>query len=228
MMRRAALFAATALGVILGQAATEALAADVRLLYTAGRWQVQNGVGDDQRPFCKIVSGGASGRRFIVEAFAGDPALTLQIVKDGWEIPPQTPVDVVIDIDGNRWPIHTTGAGQLIGISVPAENQAQFEQSFRAGRTMSIAFPGGTERPWVGSLTSSNAVYNAFNTCRGTMLGQGSQPSAGTQPFAAPATPAATQPFAQTPSAPAAAPPPPADATQPATPLPPIPPAPAR
>lgn len=174
-------------------------AASVQSVYSAGAWQVFSGIGDDQRAFCEISSGGAAGRRVLILQLAGDPNLTLQLIKDSWAIPAQTPVEVLFNIDGNTWPFHTTGSGQLVGMAMPPDSAADFARSFRAGRTMTVSFPGGTEAPWSGSLNSSNAVFNAFDRCRGIMLGQM------TQPYAAPAgqpapvgptpAPASTQPF---------------------------------
>ena len=212
-----------ALVAVLASVPCGAEAATVVSLYTAGSWQVFSGVGDDRRAFCEISSGGAGGRRVLVLQLAGDPNLTLQLIKDGWTIPEQTPIDVVFDIDGTRWPFHTTGAGQLVGVEMPPDAAAGFAQRFRAGHMMTVSFPSGSEAPWSGSLSSSNAVFNAFERCRQTLIGQTTQPFATPTPVA----PATTQPF-PTPAVPPA-PTSPADApSQPANApagLPPIPPA---
>lgn len=231
-MRILSLIAGAATAALVG--GLPAGAAEVHSLYGAGSWQVVTGTGDDQRQFCEIASGGAGGRQVVVLSLAGDPTLNLQMVKSSWAIPQGTPIDVVVTIDGTAWPIHTSGAGHLVGVGIPPENQAAFEQAFRAGRSMTVSFPGGSEPPWTGSLTSSNAVYNAFVNCRNTLLAAAPAPASGTGPFGAPA---ATQPFqappaqavppapaAPTPSAPIVSP---APATTPPQALPPIPSAPA-
>ena len=175
-----------------------AAAGEVRSLYRAGCGQVVTGTGDDNRAFCEIASGGAGGRQILILSIAGDPLLNLQMVKPSWAIPPGTPIDVAVTIDGNPWQVHTTGAGTLIGIAIPPQNQPSFEQAFRGGQVMTISFPGGSEQPWTGSLSASNAVYSAFNACRNGISGQ---------PFGGPtATPTVSQPFAPAPPAYAAPP----------------------
>ncbi len=199
------------LGVCFGAATAHAGTSTV--VYTAGNWQVANGVMDDQRSYCAIISGGAGGRRVIVQAYSGDPNLTLQMTKDSWSIPQQTPIEVVIDIDGNRWSYHGFGTGNVVGVSLPPQDAASFEQAFRAGRNMTISFPGGTETPWAGGLTSSNAVFNVFRGCVRSNLGSATQPYAAQPNAAQPAAvPGPSQPYAA--PTPAAAPQPPA-ASQP-------------
>lgn len=201
--------------------------AEVRTIASRGLWFAFEGTGEDQRQVCGIATGSAEARRISIAQSAGETGLSIAFEKAGWTIPDGTPIQVTVQISGRSLPgLDGVGAGPRINAAMPFAPSIDFMRALRHGTEIRVNFPSGNEPFWSGGLSGSSAAIDAFNACRGRIMGAATQPPAPAAPAPTPQTPAvATQPF--TPSAaPYPAPIAPSPPSVPA-PLPPIPPAPA-
>ncbi len=184
-----------------GSLALPALArAEIRPLYTSGLWSAYGGTAENQRAVCGISTAGAEGRRIAIQQFTGDKNLDVVLEKPSWSIPDNTPVEVVVQVDGYSTRLErVTGTGTRVYAHLPFDASIPFMRAVRAGQQIRVGFPNGTEAVWTGGLRGSSAVINAFNECRAAFT-----PATRTQPFSSdPATRpiAPTQPFAPQPPA---------------------------
>lgn len=174
--------------------ATMAAHAEVRPLFASGLWSAYGGQADDQRPVCGIATNGAEGRRVAIEQSAGETGLEILLEKPSWAIPDNTPIEVMLQIDGNAaLPIRATGSATRVMIRMPFENSVPFMRGLRHGQQIRVYFPNGNETVWTGGLRGSSAVIDAFNDCRANLM-----PAVPTQPFrgeSGPGPSAPTQPF---------------------------------
>ncbi len=175
----------------------------------SGLWSAYSG-GDDQRRLCGIATAGGEGRRIAVQQYAGEDGLEIQISKDSWAIPENTPVDLQFQFDGRGATAErATGMGRTLIVRLPMERSVLFMRALRNGRTLRLLFPSGNEPAWNGGLAGTSNVINAFNQCRASLTPP--QPAQPTQPFqpgapAAPADAPPTQPFSAPVPAPTPAP----------------------
>lgn len=170
-----------------------------RTIANAGGWTAFGGFSNDQTPVCGIDTVGSEGRHFLISYFDGNSHITVRAIKRSWNIPSGTAVNVAIIIDNfPAWTARATGERDYIRFTIGLESVTRFEREFRAGTTMRLIFPDGTEGAWNFSLIGTNAIMNAFSNCLGMMPGRASptQPHSGSAARApAPALP--TQPFSQ-------------------------------
>lgn len=164
----------------------------------SGLWSAYSG-GDDARRLCGIATAGGEGRRIAVQQYGGEDGLEIQISKDSWAIPDNTPVDVQFQFDGRGATAErASGTGRTLIVRLPMERAVLFMRALRNGRTLRVLFPTGNEPPWNGGLSGTSHVIDAFDQCRASL--RPAQPAQPTQPFqpgapAAPSNAPPTQPF---------------------------------
>lgn len=164
--------------------------AEIRSLATTGVWTAYGGTGDDNRALCGLSTAGAETRRIAIQQYAGETGLELRLVKESWVIPTNTRVDIQFQFDGAPpIPMQAVGADRTLVVALTFEQSMPFMRSVRAGRQIRVIFQAGDELPWVGGLTGSARIINAFNACRG-----GLAPAVASQPFAVPAPSTQTRP----------------------------------
>jgi hypothetical protein len=184
--------------------------ADTHLTSKTGAWETYDGTGSDNNiPLCVAKLSGQD-RAFMVK-YQGD-MIFLQISKNGWNIPNNTPVDVNIEIDNAPgYTLHAVGYtenmpnGPFSAVQFdfgwdqvnPASGETyvkEFTNLLTAGLTLKISFPNGNEPGWSGSLKGSAASFGVFIDCASKIY-QANHPAV-TQPFTPSTTPpVATQPF---------------------------------
>jgi hypothetical protein len=183
-----AIFAASMMTLLSGPWAT----ARVSVYYHIGSWDAFTGTSDDGKPVCGVGSTNPVDNRSIsLRLEIGGDSVEFQARKPTWDIPPDTPVPVVVQIGiESPWNMQGTGDGQMVKWTLDSDSMRTFDAQFRHAGSMTLSFPTGNEPPWTVGLSGSTAVSNAFDRCV-TDLTRPKQ----TQP--APAGP--TQPFGQTP-----------------------------
>jgi hypothetical protein len=193
MTRSAALTASAALlGAILTAGGAMA---QTRVIDARGAWTAYRGMSEDGAPVCGLRAIGGE-RQIHFKYFHGDSHLTVQAFKESWAVPEGVPVAVQMGIDGQfRWDAQAMGRGTLIEWKIRSDALSDFEPAFRAGLTMQLAFPEGSETGWRANLWGSNAILRAFVSCMGSINSTAAPPSsqphtsAPTQPFSAPTQP---------------------------------------
>ncbi len=185
--------------MLAGSLALPALArAEIRPLYTSGLWSAYGGSAENQRAVCGMSTAGAEGRRIAIQQFTGENDLDIVLEKTSWSIPDNTPVEVVVQVDGYSVRLErVVGTGTRVYARMPFDASMPFMRAVRIGQQIRVFFPNGTESVWTGGLRGSSAVINAFNECRAAFA-----PATPTQPYASdparlPTAP--TQPFAPQP-----------------------------
>ena len=172
--------------------------AETTEIYRSGLWSAYSGTTADQRRVCGIATAGADGRRVAIQQFASTPGLELELSKDSWTIPDNTPVTVQLRFDyRDQVQGQMTGSGRAMAMQMPYEQSLAFIRALRDGRVLQVFFPDGNEVVWTGGLAGSARAIDALNTCAAAL-----EPSAPTQPFQpnpmtppAPDSTAPTQPF---------------------------------
>lgn len=163
-----------------------------------GYWEAFGGAADGGQRVCGVILSGAEGRAFTVKWFDREPFLTVQVFKPSWHIPTGVSVEVSLRFDSTApW----TGKGITFpngkGIEIEIRrNIGAFTSEMRYARAMELSFPGGTEGPWVGNMTGSNAAVTTMANCMHVMIA--GNRTAPTQPYddsASPDTGPSTQPF---------------------------------
>ncbi len=198
-------FFAVAAVVAIGAVATPAFA-DMHQVAASGLWSAYGGTGPTNVGRCTIETVGGDGRRITISQTAGQTGVDLQLTKDSWAIPANTPIDLRIQFNQDDLvPARATGADQMVTVSLTFQQSVPFMKALRADSQIRVYFPNGNEAVWTGGLSGSSKAIDAFNDCRANF-----GPAAPTQPYRAPAQvqqPAApsvptqpTQPF-NTPSA---------------------------
>jgi hypothetical protein len=191
-------------------------AAQMRTTATYGAWSTAEGVSTGGEPMCSASLLGADRSLFVK---TGGELVYFHVFKDGWRIPVDQRVDVVMQVD-NAPPISLIGYGlPEYGPNVPGGFDIEihpddiWEHSGRTlisevvdllknGRNLRLSFPDGDEPPWEGSLSGSARALTAMISCRNRLLARLTQPF-GTKKVA-PASalgPAPAQPFGNLPPA---------------------------
>jgi len=162
-----------------GLAITTPARAELRTLFESGLWSTYGGTDETQRNVCGIATAGADGRRIAIQQYAGETDLELVLEKPTWVIPENTPIDVMVQIDGYSWrPDRSVGTGNRVRTRIPFGTSIEFMRAIRAGQVVRVTFHSGTEPAWTGGLRGSSAAMNVLNECRAAF-----PPPAPTQPF---------------------------------------------
>lgn len=176
--------------------------AQVKTYYHVGAWEAFSGRDDKEGPVCGISNTiPPDNRRLSLSFDIGGTNTKFSASKPGWEIPDNTRVTVVMQIGLNTpWAAQATGHDHTIDWTLTPATMQTFDKQFRFSPSMTVAFPNGSEAPWLIVLTGSTAISDTFARCIRdlTLQVQSAQP-----PAAAPAAPVATQPFGASPAAPA-------------------------
>ena len=168
--------------------------AETRTLFESGLWSAFGGTDEGQRAVCGIATVGPDGRRIAIQQSAGETDLDLVLEKASWAIPDNTPIEVVLQVDGNSWrPDRSVGSGNQVRARISFGTSIGFMRAVRAGQVVRVYFPSGTEPAWTGGLRGTGAAMNVLNDCRAAF-----PPGAPTQPF----PPGATQPGGAPPTQP--------------------------
>jgi hypothetical protein len=198
-------------------AATPVARADTTIYYHSGNWDAFEATSGGAQPICGIGSHNlADGSSLALRFQLGGTHVTFTASKPGWQIPAGTALPVVMQVGlSEPWTQQATGNGDRVEWTLDTNAMQTFDAQFRAGASMTLTFPSGTEPPWVIGLHGSSSISDAMGRCI-TALRQRANTTAPaqspTQPFegvpaapAAPATPAVPA-APPTPSAPAAPP----------------------
>lgn len=155
------------LPLLLGLAVPLEAASQTRELGRSGAWTAYAGLTDEGVPVCGMDVRGSEDRVLHVKWFLEDEKLTMQAMKASWSIPADTEVRLVLDVDGRvSWTVPSAlGSGRIVEWTVTTETFDEFVTAFRAGRTLTLRFPGGDEAPWVVSLRGSMATFDIFAAC---------------------------------------------------------------
>ena len=184
---------------------TSAAQANVAPTATAGFWSAFEGVADGGIPVCGVGTHDNLGRMLLFKYFDKAPAITVQVTKEGWQIPSGTTVPVEMIIGNNpTWTANATGDGAFVAFSIFTQTLDEFQREFRRAAFIRIRFAQGSEPEMIESLAGSSAVDTEMTNCMRRLV----QSHQVTQPFGAP-TGATSQPFTPTPAPSPAAPIPP-------------------
>lgn len=166
--------------------------AEVSVYYHTGSWDAFTGTAADGKLVCGVGSTNPVDNRSISMRFnIGGEVVQFQTRKPTWNIPPNTPISVVLQIGlESPWNMQGVGNGQMVEWTLERMSMPIFDAQFRRASSMTLTFPSGNEPPWTVGLKGSAAISNAFGRCV-TDLTRRSE----TQP--APRGP--TQPFGETP-----------------------------
>ena len=166
--------------------------AEVSVYFHTGSWDAFTGTAANGKSVCGVGSTNPVDNRSIsIRYEVGGELVQFQAKKPTWNIPPNTPVSVVLQIGlESPWNMQGVGSGQMVEWTIERMSMPIFDAQFRRSSSMTVTFPSGNEPPWTVGLNGSTAISNAFGRCV-TDLTRRSQ----TQP----ALSGPTQPFGQTP-----------------------------
>ncbi len=181
--------------------------AEVSVYLHTGNWDAFTGTAANGKLVCGVGSTNPADNRSISIRFEiGGDVVQFQAKKPTWNIPPNTPISVVLQIGlESPWNMQGVGNGQMVEWTLERTSMPIFDAQFRRASSMTVTFPSGNEPPWTVGLSGSTAISNAFGRCV-TDLTRRAQtqpaPSGPTQPFGQ-TPPDATEPVPQTPVEPA-------------------------
>jgi hypothetical protein len=166
--------------------------AEVSVYFHTGSWDAFTGNAANGKMVCGIGSTNPMDNHSISIRFEiGGDVVQFQAKKPTWNIPPNTPISVVLQIGlESPWNMQGLGNGQMVEWTLERTSMPIFDAQFRRSSSMTVTFPSGNEPPWTVGLNGSTAISNAFGRCV-TDLTRRSQ--------AQPAPPGPTQPFGATP-----------------------------
>ena len=166
--------------------------AEVSVYYHTGSWDAFTGTGTNGKSVCGVGSTNPVDNHSISMRFEiGGDVVQFQAKKPTWNIPPNTPISIVLQIGlESPWNMQGVGNGQMVEWTLERMSMPIFDAQFRRSSSMTVTFPSGNEPPWTVALNGSTAISNVFGRCV-TDLTQRFQ----TQP----APPGPTQPFGQAP-----------------------------
>ena len=128
----------------------------------------------------------------------GGELVQFQAKKPTWNIPPNTPISVVLQIGlESPWNMQGVGNGQMVEWTLERMSMPIFDAQFRRASSMTVTFPSGNEPPWTVGLKGSTAISNAFGRCVTDLAQRTAAQQTATTP---------TQPFGQEPARPLAVP----------------------
>ena len=166
--------------------------AEVSVYYHTGSWDAFTGTATNGKLVCGIGSTNPTDNRSISMRFEIDGDLVqFQAKKPTWNIPPNTPISVVLQIGlESPWNMQGVGNGQMVEWTLERVSMPIFDAQFRRASSMTVTFPSGNEPPWTVGLNGSTAISNTFGRCV-TDLTRRSPTQSGLR--------GPTQPFGQTP-----------------------------
>jgi len=180
--------------------------AEVSVYFHTGSWDAFTGTAANGNLVCGIGSTNPVDNRSISMRFEiGGELVQFQAKKPTWNIPPNTPIAVVLQVGlESPWNMQAVGTGQMVEWTLERTSMPIFDAQFRRSSSMTVTFPSGNEPPWTVGLNGSTAISNAFGRCA-TDLARRSQnqpaPTGPTQPFGPP-SPDVTEPVPQAPAQP--------------------------
>lgn len=164
---------------------------DTTMYYHAGGWDAFTGRGDNNHAFCGVGSTNpADGRSLSIRFEIGGDQVIFEARKPGWSIPDGTTVPATMTVGSQTpWVEQATATGNALRWMMDRNTIQTFDEQFRRGDAMTVAFPSGNEPLWTISLIGSTAISNAFGRCVRDLSARATltQDAAATQPF----TPAA-------------------------------------
>jgi hypothetical protein len=195
---RASLHIGMAAVLILGVLAASA-DADMTVYYRAHGWDAFSGSDEIGKQVCGIgTTDPADTYSFSLRFEIGDDLVKFRAKKPTWNIPAGTLLSVVVRIGPDTsWDIQGVGNGQAVEWSLDPGAFQTFEVRFRRTKSMTVAFPSGSEPPWTIALKGSKAISNAFGRC---IKVETQREVTAMQKSALPAAHPATQPFGEAPA----------------------------
>jgi hypothetical protein len=177
--------------------------AQVHTISRSGVWEAFGGVASDGYQTCGISTSWGDGRNLVFKVFENNPAFYAILEKGSWQIPPRTPISLVMSFDrGSPWSVNTVGNGTFILFTVVPSQAGEFARSVTRSSSMVISFPSGSKQPWTVNMSGTTAAGDSMLACMHRLPGW-SAPD--TQPFGSQSP--SSQPFGQAPAQPAPAPP---------------------
>jgi len=166
--------------------------AEVSVYYHTGSWDAFTGTAANGKLVCGVGSTTPVDNRSISMRFEiGGDVMQFQSKKPTWDIPPNTPISVVLQVGlDSPWNMQGVGNGQMVEWTLERMSMPIFDAQFRRASSMTVTFPSGNEHPWTVGLNGSTAISNAFGRCVTDPTRRSETQSA---------APGPTQPFGQTP-----------------------------
>ena len=181
--------------------AQPALAQNARELAQAGSWTARVAISDRGAAMC-VMSNVTRPFGVHIKYFRGTRHLVLHLFRDGWDIPRDVEVPLLIGVDGgNQWNARASSLGDGLEVTIPERMVQEFETALRNGEFLEIRFPNHREEGWRVRLSGLDTVAPAFADCMGAVnrfAGGQQQPQAPQQPVQ---TQPRVQPFEVAPSA---------------------------
>jgi hypothetical protein len=159
-----------ALAAVMAVGLSSVAQAETRTLARAGVWQAFGGTTNEGRSVCGMSATG-DGKYFSIKYFSGNQTLTLQLGSKSWTIKNGAKQQLAMSFDGNSpWNATATGFHFADGdagleFTINRNELTNFMREFRLGNQMRITFTGSTASGWVGNLSGTNAMSDAFVNC---------------------------------------------------------------
>ena len=98
--------------------------AETHDLQRSGLWAAYGGTDTNGQPICGIRTVGPDGRRIDIAQHDGETGIEMRLVKSSWAIPPNTPIDLVVQFD-----LSSPLPGQAMGEAQTVAMRMDFAQS---------------------------------------------------------------------------------------------------
>lgn len=172
---------AVAAALVAGAWTAPASAQQARELAQAGPWVARMAVSDRNVPMC-VMSNVTRPVGFHIKYFQGSQNLVVHVFREGWQMPQNTQVQMVLEIDQlERWNANVTSMGDGIEFTVGQAELNRFETALRNGRVMNIQLGSGNKSvPVQVQLSGVDQVSDAFIECMRTINSRGGAQGAGT------------------------------------------------
>jgi len=159
-------FRAILASILTGLSVVSAMA-EVSVYFHTGSWDAFTGSATNGKLVCGVGSTNPSDNRSISMRFEiGGDVVQFQAKKPTWNIPPNTPIAVVLQIGlESPWNMQGMGNGQMVEWTLERMSMPIFDAQFRRSGSMTVTFPSGNEPPWTVGLNGSTAISNAFGRC---------------------------------------------------------------
>lgn len=148
-----------------------------------GDWSAFKTSAANGTAICGVSIEGSQGRGFYLKYFDGSDRLVVQIFKESWRIPRGTEAEVLLRIDNNNPWIATASGSTMypsgigfLEMSFSGSSLQRWVQQFRLGNRLVVAFPDGSEAPWIVSLVGTNAIMDVFVRCLNSLSTFATQP----------------------------------------------------
>lgn len=136
-------------------------------LQKQGLWEAFGGPDDAGTAVCGIITGESVDRVFIIKRYAGNKALTIELLKEGWHTAADKPVAAALRFDlFQPWAVEALAIPpDGLRFRVPGEMADAFLREFAAAKALRVIFPKNNDQAWELALTGNQAVARAMQEC---------------------------------------------------------------